>query len=572
MLFSVSTISAQTTAVGVPSRTLSNAHQPVRFSLSNLDPKADPCLDFYRYACGGWIDANPLPGDEVFWDTTEFLQRWNESILQDLLNKVQGNEPNRSVVEREIGDYFAACMDEKQVEADRLKPIQPELDRIASIKDKHDFASELGRLHRILFRVANRISTSIYAPGSGEPLFEVSSLPDFDNTTTALAIVDQGGLGLPDREYYFRNDEESIQLRRLYTDHIRKTLELSGFTADAQAAARVLEIETELARASADPLRRRHFRDLDHKFSLQQLYDLVPAFFWEDYLIAVSAPGSPEYIVTSPDFFRGVDKLLRTVSLDDWKLYLRWHLLKDASSMLNRTLADEHFNFYGRILEGQLEQSPRPQRCLEATDRDLGDALGKVFVQQTFSTDDKSKVLEMVAGLQAAMDEDIAALTWMSAATKQQAIIKLRAREITVGYPEKWRDYSTMRIDRQGWAENAFRAGEFEHQRRIQRIGKPADRDDWYITTPTPDAYNSVQQNRVVVPAGFLGPPFFDRNIDDAVNFGGAGAGIGHELAHTFDDHGREYDAKGNLRNWWTQRDSNLFKERAECVSKQYSE
>jgi len=570
-LFLVWPTFAQTDPLKLSCESPARVQEPVRFGLSNLDPKMDPCVDFYQYACGGWIEANPIPNGEVYSDTTGVLQRWNESILYEVLEKARVDNPSRSPVERELGDYFAACMDEKQIEADGLKPIQPELDRIAAISDKHAFAIELGRLHRMLFRLANRISTSIYAAGSGEPLFEVSSIPDFTNTWRTLAIVDQGGLGLPDRGYYFRNDKNSAQLRKEYVDHIRRTLELSGFNTAAGDAVRVLNIENELARVSADPLSRRHFRTLDHRFSLQQLSDLMPAFSWEDYLNAISAPSSPEYIVTSPDFFRGVGRLLATVTLNDWKLYLRWHLLKDSAPMLNRALAEEHFAFYGKTLEGQQEQSPRRQHCLQAIDRDLGDALGRAFVQRTFSEEDRKKALEIFAGLKVAMAEDIASLSWMSATTKQVALNKLRALEIDVGYPEKWRDYSSVLIDRKGWAPDAFRGSEFEHQRRVQRIGKPTDRADWYITTLTPDAYNSVQQNRVLVPAGFLGPPFFDPNIDDAVNFGGVGAGIGHELAHTFDDHGREYDPKGNLRDWWTQHDSQMFNERAECVSKQYS-
>jgi endothelin-converting enzyme/putative endopeptidase len=334
----------------------------------------------------------------------------------------------------------------------------------------------------------------------------------------------------------------------------------------------VLEIETELAQVSADPVTHRDFRNLNHKFSRKEFENLTPAFSWQNYLATVGALNSPQYTVTIPEFFKAANQLLQTVSLADWKLYLRWHLLKDVSPMLNRAFANEHFNFYDKILQGQQQQSPRWQRCLQATDRDLGDALGLAFVERTFSARDKEAASEMAVGIEAAMAEDIAKLGWMSPATKKEALSKLHTLEIKVGYPEKWRDYSIVRIGRNSWAENALHTGEFEFQRRIGRIGKPADRDDWSITTPTVDAYYSVQQNRMVVPAGFMGPPFFDRNMDDAVNFGGAGAGIGHELTHAFDNHGREFDAEGNLRDWWTPEDSRMFEKRAECVSKQYSQ
>lgn len=549
---------------------------PIHFGMENLDPKADPCVDFYQYSCGGWIAAHPIPADEIYWDNSKILQRWNESLLHDVLEKVFSNDPKRSTIQQEIGDYYAACMDEKGVEVAGLRPIQPELDSIARIREKRQFAIQLAHLHKILMLLLSpggfQASPTIWDPGSHEPLFGFFRVQDFDDASKVVAIADQGGLGLPDRDYYLKDDKDSKELRKKYVEHIRKTLVLAGDSSDpAQSANRIMEIETTLARSWMDVVKRRDFNNMNHKLSLRQLQELTPGFSWSDYLEALNVPPSEHYLVTVPEFFAALNRLLETVSLDDWKTYLRWYLLRAASPTLSERFVSEDFDFYQRVLLGQQSQAERWKRCVRATDHDLGDALGQAFVELTFRPEDKEQALKIAIALEQALSEDIEQLNWMTPPTKKEALTKLSLVTNRIGYPDKWNDYSRITIRRNDWTSDRFRASEYALTAKLNQIGKPVDRSEWDMTPPTVNMYASPQLNSINVPAGILAPPFYEVKMDAAVNFGGIGAAIGHEITHHFDNSGRKFDAHGNLRDWWTPEDSKQFENRAKCVSNQYS-
>lgn len=559
----------------VPQATASpTAAAPSHFGVQNLNRNADPCVDFYQYSCGGWLAANPIPPDEIYWDTGTILQRWNESILHDALEKASPNDPKRSTVQREIGDYYAACMDEKGIEAKVLRPVQPELERIVAINNKREFAVELAHLHKTLYLSLSAFGAvpSIFAPGSYQPLFGVFRVQDFDDASKVVAIADQGGLGLPDRDYYLKTDKDSTELRRQYVEHIRKTLGMAGTPDPAQSANRILEIETAFARSWMDVVKRRDFNNMNHKFSIQQLQELMPNFALRDYLQSLDVPPSEHYLVTTPEFFKTANTLLETVPLDDWKIYLRWHLLRATSRTLSRNFADEDFDFYQRILLGEKSPPDRWKRCVRATDHDIGDALGQAFVELTFRSADKDEALKIAIASEDALREDIEKLDWMTPTTKREALTKLSLVTNRVGYPEKWQDYSSVRILRDDWTGNTFRASEYAVVTKLNQIGKPVDRTQWAMTPPTVNMYAHPQLNSINVPAGILAPPFFESKMDAAVNLGGIGAGMGHELTHHFDDLGRKFDAHGNLRDWWTPEDSKQFEKRAKCVSDQYSQ
>jgi endothelin-converting enzyme/putative endopeptidase len=561
----------QNTPTRVPTNALTH------FGLDNLDPKADPCVDFYQYSCGGWIAANPLPPDEVWWDTGTNLQRRNEAVLHDAIEKSSTNDPNRTAVQRKIGDYYAACMDQKQIEAEGLSPIRSELGRIAALKDKRELATELAHLHQILFLLTSYrngyLISTIWDVGSREPLFGFSRLQDFDDSSKVVAIADQGGLGLPDRDYYLRNDKDSVTLRDKYVEHVRKVLALAADSPDsAQAATRVVEIETALARSWMDVAQRHNMQNLNHKFSLAKLQELMPAFSWSDYLHTLHAPPSEHYLVTSPEFFSTINGLLETVALEDWKIYLRWHLLQAVSPSLTSTFVSEDFEFYDKTLFGQQVQRDRWKRCLEATDRDLGDALGQEFIRLLFRHEDKEEVAKMTAMMEQILHDDIGKLDWMTPSTKREALLKLERINNRIAYPEKWQDYGTVHVTRDGWLGNAFQASEYALSRKLNQIGKPVDRNEWAINVPTVNAISSFQLVAITVPAGTLAPPVYEREMDEAVNLGGIGTYVGHELSHQFDSVGRRFDSNGNVRDWWTAEDAKLFQQKTKCVSDQYSE
>ena len=527
------------------------------FSTANMDMTANPCVDFYQYACGTWMADNPIPADQSAWGSFSVLADRNRAVLRGILEKASVDSPQRSAVEQKIGDFYASCTDEAAIEKLGAKPLQPELDRIDALKSKEQITDELVRLALL---------------GVGV-FFNFSSSPDAKNSMQMIADADQGGLGLPDRDYYLKDDPKSVKLREQYVAHVQKMLELLG-ESPAQAAAgsqAILRLETDLAKGSLDLVSRRDPNQVYHKMSVQALAALSPSMDWPKYFAALGAPSFTDLNVDVPDFFKAMDAVLKNSSLADLKVYLRWHLLHSEAPFLAKAFVDENHHFFGQILTGAMELQPRWKRCVEATDSDLGFALGQKYVEQTFPPDAKARVLGMVREIETMLGQDIQSLDWMTPATKQQAAIKLRGVANKIGYPDKWRDYSSVKIVRGDAVGNDQRATEFEVRRQLGKIGQPVDRGEFFMTPPTVNAYYDPQQNNINFPAGILQPPFFDNRMEAAVNYGAIGSVMGHELTHGFDDQGRQFDADGNLRDWWTPEDAAEFEKRAECFIKEYS-
>ena len=529
----------------------------LHFDLNALDRTANTCVDFYQYACGSWIKNNPIPADQSRWDRFDALQERNREILREILEEAAQPDPNRDAVTQKIGDYYAACMDTKSIDAKGLAPVQPELDRIRALNDKDRLAAEIAHLHR-----------------SGMPaLFEFESGQDFKNSSEVIAQAEQGGLALPDRDYYLKDDADTVAIRQKYVAHIQRILELAGESPDqAKADAQtVMRIETDLAKGSLDRVSQRDPEKIYHKMNKQELAKLSPSFRWSQYFTDSGAPEFQDLNVAWPDFFKAVDSAIGAFSLDEWKTYLRWHLLHSEAVLLPTPFVEANFDFYGKTLTGAKELRPRWKRCVDFTDNQLGEALGRKFVERTFGAEGKERTLKMVDAIEKALAQDIQNLTWMTPTTKQQAQVKLKAITNKIGYPDKWRDYSSVQIRRDDAVGNGIRADQFEFQRQLDKIGKPVDRLEWGMTPPTVNAYYDPLMNNINFPAGILQPPFYDNGADDAVNFGGIGMVIGHELTHGFDDEGRQFDAQGNLRDWWTPDDSRAFQERAACVADEYA-
>jgi putative endopeptidase len=527
------------------------------FNLANLDRSVSPCDDFFRFANGGWIKNHPIPADHSSWATFNMLHDRNEEVLRQILEeaaKAKGAAPGPNW--QKIGDFYASCMDESQIEAAGLKPLDPEFQRIREITDRPALAVEIARLQR---------------EGVGA-VFGFGSEQDFKDSTQVIAAAVQGGIGLPDREYYLQDDDRSKQLRDAYVQHITNMFKLMGDdpgTAGANAAV-VLGIETDLAKASMDRADRRDPDKIYHKTPVAKLRELTPHLSWEDYFKDVGAHDIAAVNVEQPDFFKEVDTALLSVPLDSWKIYLRWHLIHSAAPALSTRFVEENFNFYGRTLTGTKELLPRWRRCVEATDHGLGEALGQYYVQRNFPPAAKAQALTMVRDLIAALRDDLSTLDWMSPLTREQAVKKLRAINLKIGYPDKWRDYTAFRVDRGSYVANRLRGDAFEFARDVAKIGKTVDRTEWGMTPPTVNAYYNSSMNEIVFPAGILQPPFFDPNGDRAINYGGIGAVIGHEMTHGFDDQGAKFDAQGNLKNWWTPEDLRNFQARGDCIAKQF--
>ncbi|HLH43938.1 MAG TPA: M13 family metallopeptidase [Bryobacteraceae bacterium] len=532
------------------------AQQNPGFDAKYLDRSVDPCVNFYKFSCGGWIAANALPPDQARFGRFDVLQDRNRETLRQVLEMAMVERPGRTALEQKIGDMYAACMDEKTVDAKGIAPLKPELDRIAAVMDKLSLAGVAAGLFRM-----------------GTPVFfNFSSEQDAKDSSKEIAALDQGGLGLPDRDYYFKSDPASIMLRNQYLEHVAKMFQLLG-TPPAEAvhkAQAVMTIETALAEGSFDRVTRRDPQKVYHKMTVTELESLAPGFDWNAFFKAVGAPAIRSLDVSVPPFAKALNGVLEKSAIDDLKAYLTWHLLRSNAPLLPQAFVQENFNFYARILRGQKEMRPRWKRCVDLVDAQLPDALGRIFVQKTLGEQGKRRTQKMVAEIERALAADIMSLDWMSPKTKREALVKLRAISNKIGDKAHWLDYAGVKIARDDLYGDSARASAFELARQLGKIGKPVDKTDWQMSQPTVNAYYDAQENDVNFPAGILQPPFYDNKMDDAVNYGAIGAVIGHELTHGFDDQGRQFDAKGNLRDWWTEADAKAFQERADCLVKQY--
>jgi putative endopeptidase len=539
------------------------------FDPNLVDSALSPCDDFYKYSCSKWLTANPIPADQVYWSTGSTLQLWNEAALRETLEASSKNDSQRSAVQQKIGDYWAACMDESGIEAAGLKPLQPELERIGALKSKKEITIEIAHLQHLF-------------PGAWEqgdnqtnaPFFGFTGQQDYDDASKVVAQLDQGGLSLPSRDYYIKTDDKSVETLKKFRAHAQKMFVLAG-ESEAQASADadvVIALETALAKAQMDNVTRRDPKNINNKMSVAEIRSLAPSIDWDAYIKAVKAPASGHYIVTSPDFFRAEDKLLVEHPLEHWKTYMRWQAIHRAAPLLTKAMVDENFDFFSRTLAGQKENQPRWRRCVRNADRDLGEALGQAYVDRAFPPESKARTLEMVHAIEQAMHSDIESVSWMTPATKEQAIVKLKGIEDKIGYPTHWRDYSSVKVTRENYLGNVESATAFEFERQVAKIGKPVDRSEWTMTPPTINAYYDPQLDTINFPAGILQPPFFEKGMDDSVNYGAIGMVIGHELTHGFDDQGRKFDAHGNLRDWWTAEDAKQYDERGKCISDEYTQ
>jgi len=540
--------------------------------LKAMDTSVSPCQNFYQYACGTWRKDNPIPADRARWSRFDELQERNLAIERDILEKAAVKSAKRSAIDQQIGDFYASCMDESAIEAKGVQPINPLLDRIATLPSKQELAKEVVRLHQENVRV----------------FFNFFVRPDPKNASINIASVDQGGLGLPDRDYYTRSDPKSVAIREKYEQYIANMFNLlaqsetqpalknSAYsseknTPDSATVHAVMKIETELAHASLDRVARRNPDNTYHKMTVAELAALTPDFGWKYYIDNIGVAPVQTLNVGAPDFMKALNTVIENNSLADLKAYLTWHVLRANADLLTAAFRKEDFAFNNHDLLGVKEMPARWKTCVRATDRNLGEALGQKFVEVAFAGSSKAKALQLVGEIEHEMQRDIRSADWMSAATKDQALTKLQEVSNKIGYPEKWRDYSKVNVVRGEWFGDVTRAREFERERNLAKLGQPVDKSEWGMTPPTVNAYYNPPENNINFPAGILQPPFYNPKSDDAVNYGAIGVVIGHELTHGFDDQGRRYDGAGNLRDWWTPADASAFKIRADCVVDEYS-
>jgi endothelin-converting enzyme/putative endopeptidase len=521
-----------------------------------MDRSVDPCVDFYAYSCGGWQRRNPIPPDQTSWSVYGKLYQDNLEYLRGLLEQAAMAQ-DRDPATQKIGDFYASCMNETLVEQLGAKPMQPDLDSVRALKDRKQLAAVIAKLQMQGVSV----------------LFNFGPIQDPDDSDRMIVDISQGGLGLPDRDYYIKDDAKSKETRERYQQHAQRMFELLGDPPEVakKDAATVLRMETSLAKASLTRVERRDPYKLKHKMTVPDLYKVAPDFDWNGFFSDSGVAKFEILNVSWPDFFKDVDSQINSASLEDWQTYIRWHIAHSRAPFLSSAFVNANFEFYRKYLRGATELQPRWKRCVQYVDGDLGEALGQVYVRKTFGPDLKATTVQMTQQIEDAMAVRIQQLGWMSTTTRQQALVKLKAVRNKVGYPDKWRDYSSVTITPTDFFGNDIRATEFEERRQTAKIGQPVDRTEWDMTPPTVNAYYNPQMNDINFPAGVLQPPLYDAKMDAAPNYGNTGSTIGHELTHAFDDEGRQFDAKGNLKDWWTKQDADQFVKQANCVVDQYA-